>query len=145
MQFSNRLTMATHILLAIEYFGNDYKITSDFLATSVNTNPVNVRYILSQLKKAGIISVNAGTGGASIIKDPDNITMLDIFKAVEDTDKDLFHFHENPNPDCPVGKNMHKLLDDKLEGISESMYQEMSKTTLNSLIREMHGLNKQTS
>lgn len=142
MQFSNRFTMATHILLAIEYFNNDYKITSDFLAASVNTNPVNIRYILSQLKKADLISVNAGTGGASIIKDPKEITLLDIFKAVEDSDKDLFHFHENPNVNCPVGKNMHNVLDDKLSGINDVMYKEMSKTTLDSLIKQMHDLNK---
>lgn len=142
MQFSNRFTMATHILLAIEYFNNDYKITSDFLAASVNTNPVNIRYILSQLKKADLISVNAGTGGASIIKDPKEITLLDVFKAVEDSDKDLFHFHENPNVNCPVGKNMHNVLDDKLSGINDVMYKEMSKTTLDSLIKQMHDLNK---
>ena len=142
MQFSNRFTMATHILLAIEYFNNNYKITSDFLAASVNTNPVNIRYILSQLKKADLISVNAGTGGASIIKDPKEITLLDVFKAVEDSDKDLFHFHENPNVNCPVGKNMHNVLDDKLSGINDVMYKEMSKTTLDSLIKQMHDLNK---
>lgn len=142
MQFSNRFTMATHILLAIEYFNNDYKITSDFLAASVNTNPVNIRYILSQLKKADLISVNAGTGGASIIKDPKEITLLDVFKAVEDSDKDLFHFHENPNVNCPVGKNMHNVLDDKLSGINDVMYKEMSKITLDSLIKQMHDLNK---
>ncbi len=142
MQFSNRLTMATHILLAIEYFKDDYKITSNFLAFSVNTNPVNVRYILSDLKKAGIINVNAGTGGAEIIQDPKEITLLDVFKAVENSDQDLFHFHENPNPNCPVGKNMHNILDDRLQNITASFYNELSKTNLQSLIENMHKLNK---
>ena len=50
MQFSSRLTIATHILLCIEIFKDDYKITSNFLAGSIHVNPVIVRNIFIFMK-----------------------------------------------------------------------------------------------
>ena len=68
MQFSSRLTIATHILLCIEIFKDDYKVTSNFLAGSINVNPVIVRNILGLLSSAGIVEIKAGIGGASLAK-----------------------------------------------------------------------------
>ena len=62
MQISSRFTIAIHILACVETLGEDYKITSDFLASSIQVNPVVVRKILSQLKRAGLIQVTRGTG-----------------------------------------------------------------------------------
>ena len=135
MQFSSRLTIATHILLVIETFKDEYKVTSNLLAGSINTNPVIVRNILGLLSSAGIVEIKAGVGGASLAKPPNEITLLDIFKAVEKEDS-LFHFHENPNPQCPVGRNVHSVMDGKLENIQSAMENEMAKITLNQLLKE---------
>ena len=135
MQFSSRLTIATHILLCIEYFKDEYKVTSNLLAGSINTNPVIVRNILGLLSSAGIVEIKAGVGGAYLAKSPNEITLLDIFKAVE-KEETLFHFHENPNPQCPVGKTVHSVMDEKLENIQSAMENEMSKITLNQLVEE---------
>lgn len=135
MQFSSRLTIATHILLCIETFKNEYKVTSNFLAGSINTNPVIIRNILGLLSSAGIVEIKAGVGGASLAKSSDEITLLDIFKAVE-KEESLFHFHENPNPQCPIGRTVHSVLDEKLENIQSAMENEMAKITLNLLIKE---------
>ena len=43
---------------------------------------------------------------------------------------ELFHFHENPNTDCPVGRNIHKILDDKLERVQNAMERELASITL---------------
>ncbi len=135
MQFSSRLTIATHILLCIETFKDDYKVTSNFLAGSINTNPVIVRNILGLLSSAGIVEIKAGVGGASLAKSPNEITLLDIFKAVE-KEESLFHFHENPNPQCPVGRTVHSVMDEKLDNIQSAMENEMDKITLNQLVKE---------
>ena len=42
----------------------------------------------------------------------------------------LFHFHENPNPQCPVGKNIHNVLDDKLMRVQTAMERELVAITL---------------
>ena len=99
MQISSRFTIAVHMLTCMETFKEEYKITSDFLAASINVNPVIIRRILSQLKDAGLIEVKRGTGGAAVIKPLEEITFLDIYRAVECIEENtLFHFHENPRP-----------------------------------------------
>ena len=83
MQISSRFTLAVHILTCIKTFGDSNKITSEFLAASTNVNPVIVRKILGQLKKAGIVEVARGSGGAVLAKPEGEITFLDIYKAVD--------------------------------------------------------------
>jgi len=45
-------------------------------------------------------------------------------------DGELFHFHENPNDKCPVGRNIHNILDDKLRRVQQAMENELSSITL---------------
>lgn len=131
MQISSRFTLAIHIIACIETFKNEYKVTSDFLAGSTNVNPVIVRKILGQLKSAGIVEVARGSGGAVLSKPLDGITFLDIYKAVECVENgELFHFHENPNPKCPVGRNIHTVLDNRLDKVQQAMENELKKITL---------------
>ena len=137
MQISSRFTIAVHILVCIETFKNDYKVTSDFLASSVNVNPVVIRRLLQQLKKAGIINVKRGSGGTDIEKPLDEITLLDVYNAVECVeDGKLFHFHENPNQLCPVGKNIHLVLDERLEEIQKAMEMKMKSISLQDIVRD---------
>lgn len=139
MQFSSRLPVAVHILLAIVEFEGKEKTTSTFLAGSVNANPVIIRNTLGQLKAAGLVTVKAGEGGASLAKEPKDITLMDIFDAVE-KEEALFRFHENPSPECPVGKNVHAVLDNKLFAIQEAMREKMESITLQSLIDDMNDI-----
>lgn len=138
MQISSRFTIAVHMLTCMETFKEEYKITSDFLAASINVNPVIIRRILSQLKDAGLIEVKRGTGGAAVIKPLEEITFLDIYRAVECIEENtLFHFHENPNPDCPVGRNIHNILDDKLLRVQEAMERELKAITMADVMADL--------
>ena len=130
MQISSRFTMAIHMFVCIDTF-SDQKMTSDFMAASIGTNPVIVRKLLQQLKAAGLIEVARGKGGVTITKPLDQITFLDIYRAVECTpDESLFHFHENPNQKCPVGKNIHHILDNRLFEVQKAMEEKLSQMTL---------------
>lgn len=137
MQISSRFTMAIHIFACIDTFEKDYKLTSEFLASSVNVNPVVIRRLLQQLKAANLITVTRGSGGTTIAKPLDEITFLDIYHAVECVDHgELFHFHENPNEDCPVGRNIHNVLDGRLDRIQKAMEDEMRQMTLADFLKE---------
>ena len=137
MQISSRFTMAIHMFACIDTF-TDQKMTSDFMAASIGTNPVIIRKLLQQLKAAGLIEVSRGTGGVTVTKPLNEITFLDIYKAVECTpDEELFHFHENPNQACPVGKNIHHVLDDKLAKVQEAMERELAAITLADVKRDI--------
>lgn len=131
MQISSRFTLAVHILVCIDTFKNQYKVTSDFLASSTNVNPVIVRKILGQLKNADLVEVARGSGGATITRPLNEITFLDIYKAVECVESgELFHFHENPNDKCPVGHNIHNVMDKRLNQVQQAMENELESITL---------------
>ena len=94
MQISSRFTIALHIFACIDTFNKEHKITSDFLASSIQVNPVIIRKILSFLRNSGLITVQRGTGGTSIAKPASEITLYDVYKAVESVSEEgLFHFH----------------------------------------------------
>lgn len=137
MQFSSRLPIAVHILLCIEHFQGQYKTTSEFLAGSVNVNPVIIRKTLGQLKRAGLVNVEAGVGGAQLARKPEEITLRDVFTAVEGEEETLFRFHEHPNPECPVGRNVHGLLDARLDNARVAMEHSLEQVTLRNLLEEL--------
>lgn len=131
MQITSRFTIAVHMLLCMDIFQEEYKVTSDFMAFSIGVNPVIIRKLLSQLKDAGLAEVKRGPGGAVPAKPLEEITFLDIYHAVDCIGENaLFHFHKNPNPDCPVGRNIHRILDSRLLQVQEAMEQELKSITL---------------
>lgn len=143
MQISSRFTVAVHILTCIAEFENTEKVTSDFLADSIQVNPVIIRNLLGKLKAAGLVAVKRGSGGASAAKPLESITFYDVYKAVECVDEEgLFHFHENPNPKCPVGRNIHGSLDGKLAEIQNAMEEKMREVTIADVVRDTDELIK---
>ena len=140
MQITSRFTVAVHTLLTIYKFNKDYKTTSEFIASSVNVNPVVIRRTLQSLKTAGLVEVKAGSGGATITMPLDQITLYDIYKAMDSLEGDLFHFHENPNPNCPIGKNIHQVLDRHLKEAQIAMENKLRAVKLSELAEEINQL-----
>lgn len=104
-----RLAVAVHVAAILAMQG-ETPSTSDWIAGSVNTNPVVVRRILAALSKAGIVSSHRGTtGGSVLIRHPEAISLLDLARAVDDEDGPSLH-HQPPNPVCPVGAHILPVL-----------------------------------
>ena len=120
MHISTKCSIAIHCLVFIYEYGEKAKVTSELLSRSSGINPVTIRNILSSLKKSGIILVRSGTGGATISCPPDTVSLYDICKTLEPDFLDkLIGIHTNPSAQCPVGRNIHNLLDRKsLESIT---------------------------
>ena len=78
-----------------------------------------------------MITVARGTGGIELTRDLSEITFYDVYEAIGAVENgDLFHFHESPNPECPVGRNIHALLDEKLRAVQNAMENELRNYTL---------------
>ena len=141
MQITSKFTAAVHILTCIDIFGGQMRVTSDFLSGSTGVNAVIVRNVLGQLRNAGIVETRQGSGGAHLAKALDEITLYDIYKAVDCVDDEgLFHFHENPNADCPVGRNIHKAMDGRLEAAQTALENELKSTTLAQVVSDTRKL-----
>ena len=137
MQITSKFTVAVHILTCIDVFGGQMRVTSDVLSGSTGVNAVIVRGVLGQLRNAGIVETRQGSGGAHLAKALDEITLYDIYKAVDCIDDEgLFHFHENPNADCPVGRNIHKAMDGRLEAAQTALENELKITTLAQVVAD---------
>ncbi|WP_125666057.1 Rrf2 family transcriptional regulator [Paenibacillus baekrokdamisoli] len=131
-QISTRFSIAVHTLSLIACSPNE--CTGDFIAGSVNTNPVVIRRIIGMLKKAGLVEVRPGVGGASLLKAPEEITLFDVYRAVNVIEENqLFRFHEDPNERCPVGRNIETVLQSELSEAQSAMEQRLAQTTLSQL------------
>ena len=132
MQIGSKFTIGVHIITAIDYFRDMDRVNSEFLSGSIGVNPVIVRNVISQLREAGIVRTQRGSSGAELVKPLKEISLYDIYKAVGsvDTEEGLFHFHEQPNPDCPVGRNIQKVLGRHLTDAQRAMEEQLKAATL---------------
>lgn len=123
MNTSSKFVVAIHIMTGLagrwKYFGNNYCENSEFMAKSVNTNPVVIRRLLGMLNKAGLIVSKSGpNGGSSLAKSPDTITLADIYNAVE-KEEIIFHYHyKKPDECCPIGGNIQETLSSILKPLT---------------------------
>lgn len=107
---SSRVAVAVHVLAYMAWKRSEAQ-TSERIASSVNTNPVVVRRIMGALRNAGMVSVQPGVGGgATLARDPAEISLLDVYRAVEDGDE-LFSLHPSePARNCSVGGHIRDVL-----------------------------------
>ena len=101
-------------------------LTSEQVAASVNTNPVIIRRSLGDLRRAGLVDVRHGAGaGWSLARAPEEITLLDVYEAVEQ--EPLFGMHRTePNLECPVGRGIRPALGDIYGGIEQTLRHELA-------------------
>ncbi|MCS7459575.1 Rrf2 family transcriptional regulator [Paenibacillus doosanensis] len=137
MTISSRYAVAIHILSLLE-INKEERITSDFIAGSVNTNPVVIRRIIGMLGKAGLVITNPGVAGAQLARPIDRITLLDVYRAVQsDPEEELFALHDNPNPQCPVGRNIQGALEGTFAQAQKAMEEELRKVTLQQIVHQV--------
>jgi Rrf2 family protein len=139
MNSSSRTTIAIHILTLLAWCGSD-PLTSEFIASSVNTNPVVIRRLLARLREAGLVASRSGPGGGwQLLAEPGKVTLRDIHRVMEDAP--LFPLHASaPNPRCPVGKNIQGALEGIFRSAQEALEADLARTTLASLVKGVKAL-----
>lgn len=130
MRINTRFPVAVHMLALIE-LNKTQPSTSELMALSVGTNPVVIRQLMSALKRAGLIETQSGVPGCHLAKPAAEITLREIYRAVQKKpDAPLFDFHANPNPQCPIGRNIREALDPPLLDAQAAMEQALENYTL---------------
>lgn len=144
MQISIKCSVAVHCLIFIHEAKGITKVTSNLLAESTGSNPVVIRNILSALKKAGLITVPRGTGGAELCADPSQITLYQIYSALEPGGvTSIIGIHPCQGRPCPVAQNIRKVLQAPYRKIEDAVQTTMESITLQSMIDDFHGLVQQ--
>ena len=141
MQISMKCSIAVHCLIFIHEAKGIAKVTSSLLAQSTGCNPVIIRNILSALKKAGLITIPRGTGGAELCLDPSQITLYQIYTALEpDGMSSIIGIHPCQDRPCPVAQNIGKVLQTPYHRIEDAIRQTMKEVTLESMIEQFQEL-----
>ncbi|MDL2289503.1 Rrf2 family transcriptional regulator [Clostridia bacterium OttesenSCG-928-F22] len=142
MRISNKCSMAIHILLLLAVFPES-RLTSEDIARSVGCNPVMIRNLLGKLKEAGLVITQRGTGGSSLVKAPEEISVWTVYQAVDKDSLDtLIGLHPHPYPQCPVGDKIYALLEKPYNNIKSAMQEAMEAATLKQLIGDYQALHK---
>lgn len=134
MRINIKCSTAIHILLMVAIPSGQKRITSEYLASSIGSNPVEIRKLLSSMKKADLIEVSRGPGGAKLKKDPKDISLLDIYNAVDSASlNELIGIHSHPTKQCPFGRNINDVLSEPYKEIGETVREKMASITLDQL------------
>lgn len=137
MSLSSRFAVGIHILSLLEINKNEVN-SSEFIASSVNTNPAVIRKIMGMLKKAGLVNVRPGIAGAELNKALSDITLLDVYKAVNVVqEKELFGMHEDPNPNCPVGRNIQETVGTLFSTAQLALEKALSNVTIEDVVKDI--------
>ncbi|MET7739186.1 Rrf2 family transcriptional regulator [Streptomyces sp. NPDC005385] len=138
MSANSRMTIAVHVLtwMSLDRQQNDVA-TSERIAGSVNTNPVVIRRCLGDLRRAGLVQAKRGGGaGWSLMREPEDITLLAVYLAVENGN--LFGLHHSPpNGECPIGFGIQPALGRVYGTLEEQLQQELARTTIADMLRDV--------
>ena len=138
MQISMKCSVAVHCLLFIWEARGKARVTSTLLAQSTGCNPVIIRNILSAMKKAGLITVHRGRGGAELCRYPEQITLHEIYTALEPNGlSSIIGIHPCGGRACPVAQNIHQVLRRPYRQIEEAIAATMDGITLASMIEDL--------
>ena len=125
--------MAVHVLTVLAYKEGD-RVTSTFLAGSVNTNPVIIRRLLLALQRAKLVETCKGAGsGSRLSRAPGRINLAEIYRSVEDCEP-FGTPAKKPNAACPVGYCMREALEKIFASAHAALERDLEKTTLAGLI-----------
>ena len=136
MAANSQFSVAIHVLTIIARSGDD-RVKSDYIAKSVNTNPVVIRRLLSNLQEAGLVASHVGaSGGTALAKLPKDIRLSEVYKSL--SCGEVFALHPNkPNEDCPVGRNIEAVLCRLQKEIDKTIEEKMNQYTLRDIIEKI--------
>ena len=130
MLSSSRFLVAIHVLSMLAHKADAGPVCSSVIATSVNTNPVVIRRLMSQLEKANLVTSVAGRAGDFLLnRKACDMTLADIYSAVEDDA--VFRMHKiGPDADCPFAAQLGKVLEPKLKLAERALTTSLNATKL---------------
>ncbi|HEX8995698.1 MAG TPA: Rrf2 family transcriptional regulator [Ktedonobacterales bacterium] len=109
MRSNTQFAIAIHVLTLLAQKPGE-QVTSTEMASSVNTNPAFLRRILGDLARAELVESQPGVnGGWNLLREPEEVTLLEIFRAVDE--RSLLAMHHHPNPNCPIGSVIQSTLE----------------------------------
>jgi len=126
---NSRFPVSLHILTLLEDARGGV-VSSEYLAGSININPVLVRKEIINLRKHGFVGSKEGkNGGSFLAKSAENINLGEVYQAVRNASI-LGQSKNEPNPKCPVGRQINQHLNQLYSEAEHALMENLSKQTL---------------
>jgi Rrf2 family protein len=133
---STRFVLSIHVLTSLAVTGGK-PMRSEDLAFSVNTNATFIRSLLSRLQEAGLTTSQLGVGGGALLaKPPEEIRLLEVYRAVENGEVFALH-RQGPNEACVVGSNIQAAIRPVLEEATDALEGRLASTTIAEVANEV--------
>jgi len=140
MAVSTRTAVAAHALTFLARWRDDGWQSSAKIAESLESNPVLVRRVLGLLQARGLVTSAEGSGGGwQLVRPAGQITLLDVYAAVEGGTIVLPTHAHPPNQSCVIGRHMQALLEDEFTAAQNAMEERLSRTSVADLLRSILG------
>jgi len=128
MKRNGRLSLALHTLGHMA--GDPKRVrTSSDIAEHAGTNPVVVRRVLGEPRKAGLLTSERGhAGGWPLARSPETISLADVYLALDER----LVAGEDPNvvSECSVEHALHTRVAGVLRDIEKTLIRRLAETSI---------------
>ena len=132
---NTRFATLLHILTILGKSPQQW-LSSEWIAGSIQINPVIVRKELGALQQLGWVSSRKGKeGGYRLVVPMDGINLADIYKVVKKSDL-LGKKNLHVNPKCPIGKDFNQELDKLITQTDALMIGELQQRSLETFVKQ---------
>lgn len=134
MKFSPRFTVAIQILLEL-HLNSDQKVSSLFLSNKIGVDNTTTRQVMLSLKQANLINNKPGPGGSTLVKELSEISLFDVYIAINDVDESLLTFYTPGLTATKTENEIIETIEDSFKIIRSYMYSQLKNIKLNSLLK----------
>jgi Rrf2 family protein len=131
MKRNSRLLLALHSLSHMAESPERVR-TSAEIADHAGTNPVVVRRVLGELRKSGLLKSEKGhAGGWSLGRDPETITLADVYLALDE--KLIFRGEKKINSSCSLENSLYEKISNILEKVEGILIEELRNRSISDI------------
>ncbi|HEY0819424.1 MAG TPA: Rrf2 family transcriptional regulator [Rhizobacter sp.] len=136
MKSNTQLSDVLHVLLHMAE--HDGPVTSEMLASAMQTHPVALRRLMAGLRHAGFVGSEKGHGGGWVLACPlDRITLLDVHDALGAPGFVSLGFRED-RPECLVAQAVNEALGAAVAAAEALLLERLGSVTLAALSKDFH-------
>ncbi|MFN8412917.1 MAG: Rrf2 family transcriptional regulator [Anaerolineales bacterium] len=134
MNTNQRFAISIHALTLLA--ANPDPLTSEMIASSVDTNPVVIRRTMANLREQGLVESKSGArGGWKLLREPKRIGLREVYRSL--SEEDVLSIHSHPNQFCPVGGNIMGVLQAVFDDAQSEMEKALGKYTVADILKDV--------
>jgi Rrf2 family protein len=132
---NSSFSISVHILTLLASAKGEL-LSSDYMAGSININPVQVRKELINLRKHNLVGSKEGkNGGIYLAKPTSAIYLSDVYDAVKRSSL-LGQSKNTPNPNCLIGRQIGEHLNNLYTDAEKALIDQLKTVTLEKFLNK---------